>query len=303
MSSLLNESIESLIPRRVCCYRRREVALSLFVWGTALVVIGILIWILFEVVLRGITQLSFGFFTEPVQDAGRAGGIGPVIVSTSLILVVTLAIALPLSLATAVVLTDRPAADTWFSRNARRSLDVLAGVPSIVFGLFGNAFFAIVLGLGYSILTGGLTLACMILPLLIRTSEQAILAVPNEYRYAAAGLGLSKSSTLFRVILPAAMPGLVAGIVLSVGRALAETAALIFTAGYVARFPESLLDSGRTLSVHIYDLAMNVPGGSSRAYGSACVLILLLLFINATTSFLSRLANPDRRESAGGIRL
>ena len=303
MSSFLNESIESLIPQRFCCYRKRELALASFVWGTALIVMGTLMWILFEVVGRGVTQLSFSFLTEPVQDAGRSGGIGPVIVSTALILMVTLAIALPLSLATAVVLTDRPASDTWFSRNVRCSLDVLAGVPSIVFGLFGNAFFAIVLGLGYSILTGGLTLACMILPLLIRSSEQAILAVPNEYRYAAAGLGLSKWSTLFRVILPAAMPGLVAGIVLSVGRALAETAALIFTAGYVTRFPESLMDSGRTLSVHIYDLAMNVPGGSSQAYGSACVLILLLLSINATTSFLSRLATPNQRESAGGIRL
>ena len=143
----------------------------------------------------------------------------------------------------------------------------------------------------------------MILPLLIRATEQSILAVPNDYRYAAACLGLGRTATLFRVVLPAAMPGLVAGIVLSVGRALAETAALIFTSGYASRTPESLMDSGRSLSVHVYDLAMNVPGGSSRAYASACVLILLLLMVNTITSLLSRYATAAQKKSAGGIRL
>ena len=282
VDQLTGDSSSRSIPR----VQLREHAVTTFVWLSAAIVMGALSWILLEIVLRGMSQLSLGFLTEEVEDAGRAGGIAPVILSTLLILMITLCTAIPLSIATAVALTDSRTAENWFARNVRRSLDILAGVPSIVFGLFGNAFFAIMLGLGYSILTGGLTLACMVLPLLIRATEQAFLAVPNEYRQAAASLGLSRTATLFRVVLPAAMPGLIAGVVLSVGRALAETAALIFTAGYVTRSPESLMDSGRTLSVHIYDLAMNVPGGSSRAYGSACVLIVLLLSVNAAVSVL-----------------
>jgi phosphate transport system permease protein len=137
-------------------------------------------------------------------------------------------------------------------------------------------FFCIALGMGYSIMSGGLTLACMVLPILIRTTEQAILAVPDDYRHAAAGLGLS------------------------VGRALAETAAWIFTAGYVTRMPESLQDSGRSMSVHIYDLALNVPGGSSQAYATAAVLVVLLLIINAVAIVLMRLAGLRMPGSPGG---
>jgi phosphate transport system permease protein len=169
----------------------------------------------------------------------------------------------------------------------RRSLDVLAGVPSIVFGLFGNVFFCKVLGLGFSILSGGLTLACMVLPILIRSTEEGFRAVPNEYRLGAAALGFSRTTTLFQLLLPAAVPGLVVGLVLGIGRAIAETAALIFTSGYVDRMPESLLDSGRALSIHIFDLSMNISGGDANAYASALVLLLLLLLINGTAAWIA----------------
>ena len=298
-----NSQLELAPTESLTYHQGREVLVTSLVWIAAAIVLGTLGWILYEIVGQGVSQLSFEFLTADVADAGRSGGIGPIILSTTLILIITLAIALPLSLAAAIALTEKPDQNTTFSRTVRHSLDILAGVPSIVFGLFGNAFFAIVLGLGYSILTGGLTLACMILPLLIRATEQSILAVPSDYRYAAACLGLGRAATLFRVVLPAALPGLVSGVILSVGRALAETAALIFTAGYASRAPESLMDSGRSLSVHVYDLAMNVPGGSSRAYASACVLILLLLMVNAITLLLSRYAGAAQRRSAGGIRL
>ena len=268
----------------------REFLTTITIWISAGSVIAILAWILVDIAVRGLSHVDVSFLTEEVGNAGRSGGIGPIILSTTLILAVTLTLAIPLSLATAIALTERIEHDTWFARNVRRCLDVLSAVPSIVFGLFGNAFFAITLGLGYSILSGGLTLACMVLPILIRTSEQAIADVPNEYRFAAAALGLGRTATLFRVVLPAAAPAIVAGIVLGIGRALAETAALIFTSGYVARAPQSLWDSGRSLSVHIYDTAMNVPGGSSRAYATACVLVGLLLAINATTELLLRLS-------------
>jgi len=193
----------------------------------------------------------------------------------------------PVGLGTAALLAEFTPAHGVFGRMVRRSLDVLSGVPSIVFGLFGNAFFCKTLGMGFSILSGGLTLACMVLPLLIRSTEEGFRAVPNEYRLGAAALGLSRVGTLFHLLLPAAVPGLLVGLVLGIGRALAETAALIFTSGYVDRTPESLLDSGRSLSIHIFDLSMNVSGGDPNAYGSALVLVVLLLIINWTAAQLA----------------
>lgn len=280
----------------------RERIVTLGVWLAAGIVVAILVWILGDIAVRGLSQIDFAFLTEDVQDAGRAGGIGPILISTIAILAVTMLITVPLALATAIKLTEQVGDERWLTRNVRRCLDVLAGVPSIVFGLFGNALFVITLGLGYSILSGSLTLACMILPLMIRSFEQAIAAVPHEHRYAAAALGLGRAVTLGKVILPQAAPALMAGIVLSNGRALAETAALIFTAGYVARMPESVLDSGRSMSVHIYDLAMNVPGGGPRAYATACVLVLLLLVVNVTVAFLLRLAGLSGRVPSRGSR-
>lgn len=286
-------------------HQLREFLVATFISILAASVVSLLGWILADIAVRGLSQISVPFLIESVEDAGRAGGIGPIILATTLILVVTLSAAVPLSLGTAIALTEQASGEhssfaAWLANNVRRSLDVLAGVPSIVFGLFGNAFFAITLGLGYSILTGGLTLACMVLPIMIRTSEQAILAVPNDYRRAAAALGLGETATMFRVVLPAAAPALLAGIVLCIGRALAETAALIFTAGYVARTPTSLFDSGRSLSVHIYDLAMNIPAGGSRAYATACVLVGLLLLINVITGLLFRMAGLPTRSSLRG---
>ena len=209
------------------------------------------------------------------------------LVSTALILLVCMGVSLPIGLGTAVLLAEFTPAHGVFGRVVRRSLDVLSGVPSIVFGLFGNALFCKTLGMGFSILSGGLTLSCMVLPLLIRSIEEGFRAVPQEYRLGAAALGLSRTSTLVHLLLPAAVPGLVVGLVLGIGRALAETAALIFTSGYVDRMPESLLDSGRSLSIHIFDLSMNVSGGDANAYASALVLVILLLAINGIASWVA----------------
>lgn len=264
-------------PDRVACA---------LVWSAALLITGVFLWIVGDLVRQGLPHLSWSFLTEAPLDAGRAGGIGPILVSTLLILAVCMAVSIPIGVGTAVLLSEYTRGRGWFGRLIRRSLDVLAGVPSIVFGLFGNAFFCIYLGMGFSILSGALTLACMVLPILIRTTEEGFRAVPDDYRNAAAALGLSRSATLCRILLPAAAPGLVVGLVLGIGRALAETAALLFTSGYVDRMPESLLDSGRALSIHIYDLAMNVPGGGDHAYATATVLITMLVVINVLTSWI-----------------
>lgn len=203
-------------------------------------------------------------------------------------------VAIPLGVGTAILLTEFTSYHSLLGKLVRLSLDILAGVPSIVFGLFGNAFFCKTLGMGFSILSGGLTLACMVLPILIQSAQEGFRGVPHDYRCSSAALGLSRIATLWQLVLPAALPGLVVGLLLGLGRAFAETAALIFTSGYVDRMPESLWDSGRSISVHIYDLAMNVSGGESHAYASALVLVTFLLLINGGILWLAKRFQQSR---------
>lgn len=257
------------------------------VWAMAAGVALLFVAIIGDLLRHGAASVSWAFVVEAPRDAGRAGGIAPIIVSTLAILGVCLAASVPLGVGTAILLAEFTRGTGWPGRGVRASLDVLSAVPSIVFGLFGNAFFSLYLGLGFSILSGGLTLACMVLPLLIRSTEAALRAVPDDYRAAAAALGLSRVATLSHVLLPAATPGVVVGLVLATGRALAETAALLFTSGYVDRMPASLSDSGRALSVHVYDLAINVPGGEAHAYATALVLVGLLLAVNGLTFLIA----------------
>ena len=265
----------------------RELLAATLVWSAAALVTATFCWLLSDIIWHGLSHITWTFLTAPPRNAGREGGIGPILVSTASILGVCLGVSVPIGVGTAILLAEFTTDTSLFGRFTRRSLDVLSGVPSIVFGLFGNAFFCKTLGLGFSILSGGLTLACMVLPILIRSTEEGFRAVPTDYRLSAAALGLSRTTTLVHLVLPAAVPGLLVGLVLGVGRAIAETAALIFTSGYVDRMPESLLDSGRTLSIHIFDLSMNVPGGDTNAYASALVLVVLLLAINGTATWLA----------------
>lgn len=257
------------------------------VYVAAVVVASAFAWIVLDLLLNGVAKLSWEFMSELPRSSGRKGGISSILVSTGLILLVTLVVAVPLAFAAAIWLAEFTRKGGKLAVYVRLSLDVLAGVPSIVFGLFGSAFFCVFLGLGYSIAAGGLTLACMVLPILIRTTEAGLSAVPEGWRQGAAALGLSKFVTLWQILLPAAAPSIAAGLMLGIGRAMAETAALIFTSGYVDRMPESIFDSGRALAVHIFDLSMNIPGGDQAAYGSALALILAIGLINAMALKLS----------------
>lgn len=279
------QDLSLTLPHSRCAHIDRFA--TILIWATALLITSIFCWIVGDLVWHGISHLSWHFLVTAPENAGREGGIGPILISTLLILGICLAVSVPIGLGTAFFLTEFTAHDQGLGRWIRRSLDVLAGVPSIVFGLFGNAFFCKALGLGFSILAGGLTLACMVLPILIRATEEGLRAVPQDYRLGAAALGFSRTTTLWQLLLPAALPGLVVGLMLGIGRALAETAALIFTSGYVDRTPTSLFDSGRALSIHIFDLSMNVTGGNDHAYASALVLLLLLLVINGIASGLA----------------
>lgn len=252
-----------------------------------LLLLGMMLSLLLPLLTQGLPEWSWEYFLSDPTRSGRAGGIRSILVANSLILFVCMSVALPLGLGTAIFLSECCARHQTLARLIRGSLAVLAGVPSIVFGLFGNAFFCKTLGLGFSILSGGLTLACMVLPLMIRSAELGFRAVPRDYRLAAASLGLRPWPTLFHLVIPVAIPSVITGFILALGRALAETAALIFTSGYVDRMPGSLFDSGRSLSLHIYDLAMNVAGGDRKAYAASVSLLLLLLLVNTSASFIS----------------
>ena len=262
----------------------QEYGTTAIIWMAATLVAVPFFCLMGDLLWNGLNHLSFSFVFSAPQNAGREGGIGPILISTLLILGVCMGVALPMGLGTALFLAEYTRHDHALGRLIRGSLDVLAGVPSIVFGLFGNALFCQTLGLGFSILSGGLTLACMVLPILIRTVEESFRAISIEQRLSAAALGLSKPTTVRTILLPAALPGLLVGVILGLGRAIAESAALIFTSGYVDRMPESLMDSGRSLAVHIYDLAMNVAGGNPHAYATALILVGLLYIINFSSS-------------------
>ncbi len=240
----------------------------------------VLAWILIDISYSGLSEISWSFLTEVPTNAGRSGGISSVIVSTLWVVSIATMISTFIGLATAIILSELSAKWEKFCLIVRWSLDILAGVPSIVFGLFGNAFFSQVCGFGFSILSGALTLTVMMLPFFIRVAEEGLRQVPNVYRKTGYALGMRPLSVTFKIVVPQASKAIVIGLVLSLARAMSETAALLFTSGYVERWPESVFDSGRVLSIHIYDLAMNVPGGIERANASALVLIGLLIAIN-----------------------
>ncbi len=241
-------------------------------------VISILLFIILFIFKNGINSITWEFLTHPTKAMGREGGIFPSIIGTLLLTLVAIIIATPLGVGSALYLTEYTKGG-WVRRIISFGADCLAGVPSIIFGLFGFIFFVITLKLGWSILSGGLTLAVMILPTIIRTSEEAIKAVPRAYREISYSLGVGKIDTIIRIVLPTAFPGIATGIILGIGRAVSETAAVIFTAGSSLNMPTDLFSSTRTLAVHFYILAregISMP----KAYGTATVLIIAILIIN-----------------------
>jgi len=250
-------------------------------WIIAISMLVVLLLILGYVLVQGLPQVSWAFLTEYPKNMGREGGVFPAIVGTIYFTVVTLLLAAPLGVGAAIYLTEYMPQGR-LTNLIRFATEVLSGVPSIVFGLFGFAFFVIYLKPitgGWSVLSGALTGACMVLPTLIRAAEEAIKAVPNAYREGSLALGAGKWQTVAGVVLPAALPGILTGIVLSIGRVIGETAALLLTLGGSLRLPSSIFAPARTLSLHLYLVAMEV-GAMDQAFGSAAVLILTILLLN-----------------------
>lgn len=264
------------------------------IWSAALITLAVLALIVGLIMLRGLPSLSWAFLTGSPENLGRDGGILPTIVGTIVLGVVSLLIATPIGIGSAIYLTEYTH-ETLFTRAIRFGTESLAGVPSIIFGLFGFIFFVTYLQMGWSILAGGLTLALMMLPTIIRTTEEAIRTVPQSYRNVSYSLGATRWQMVTSAVLPSALPGILTGVILAFGRAVSETAAVIFTAGTALNLPTSAFSPVRTMAVHFYILA--VEGISlEKAYATGAVLIITVLLINiAASTLISRLVKRQVR--------
>jgi phosphate transport system permease protein len=264
--------------------RHAQAAAVALLGSATAVTLGVLVFVVVFVLGRGLPVVSPAFLLDNPAEMGRAGGIFPTIVGSVILPLAAIALALPAGVGSAVYLAEYTRGGR-MTQIIRFGTDCLAGIPSIIFGLFGFIFFVVMLGMGWSILSGALTLAIMVLPTIIRTSEEAIRAVPASYREVAFSLGATRWETVAKVVLPNALPGIVTGVMLSIGRCVGETAAVIFTAGAALRLPRTPFDSVRTMAVHFYMLAREGIS-TENAYGTAAVLVVSVLLLNAVSYWL-----------------
>lgn len=263
--------------------KRQENLMKTIMWISGIITVIILVVILGYILSRGLKVINWEFITGGPKKMGAAGGIFPAIVGTVYFVVVTMIIATPLGIGTAIFLTEYAKPNCW-TASIRFGVEVLSAVPSIVYGLFGFILFVVMLKPitgGWSILSGALTGSLMVLPVLVRSTEEAIKTVPINYVEGSLALGATKWQTVTKVVLPAAMPGIVTGVILGVGRIIGETAALLTTLGGSVLIPGSIFEPARTLAVHIYLVAMEV-GAMDMAFGAAAALVILILFINGS---------------------
>lgn len=258
--------------------------LGIIVWLAAGVNILSLISLIGYILAQGIPYLSWELFA--LEYTTQNVSLFPALVDTLLMVAVALSLAAPIGIGTAVYFVEYAKKGNKFVSIMDMTTDTLAGIPSVVYGLFGLLFFVIYLQMGYSLLAGACTVAIMILPMIIRTTEEALQAVPISYREGSYALGANKLRTVLVVVLPAAVPGILAGIILSIGRIMGETAALVYTAGTVAQLPEDLFSSGRSLAVHLYVLASEGLF-MEQAFATAVVLVIITVIVNGASTWMA----------------
>jgi len=247
------------------------------VMGSAAITFTVSIFIIGYILVKGVPHLSLDLFS--LKYTTENVSLLPALINTIIITILSLLIAVPIGVFSSIYLVEYAKRGNKLVEVIKVTAETLSGIPSIVYGLFGMLFFVTALNLGFSILSGALTLAIMILPLIMRTTEEALKSVPDSYREGSFALGTGRLRTVFRIVLPAATPGILAGIILAVGRIVGETAALIYTAGTVAAIPSSVLSSGRTLAIHMY--ALSSEGlHTDKAYATAVVLLVIVIIIN-----------------------
>lgn len=262
-----------------------SLVMRVLVWGAALLTAGVLLALIAYILIRGVPNLKLSLFELEYNSENVS--MFPSIVMTIYMTVLTLIITTPLGIGCAIYLTEYAKRGNKVVEVIRLAAETLSGIPSIIYGLFGMLFFVTALQWKNSILAGSCTLAIMVLPLIIRSTEEALKSVPDSYREASFGLGAGKLRTVVRVVLPPAMPGIVAGVILAVGRIVGETAALIYTAGTVAKITINPMESARTLAVHMY--ALSSEGlHTNEAFATGVVLLLVVLMLNATSNAIAK---------------
>ncbi len=262
-----------------------SIVLLICVWVAAGLTFLSLAFLLVYILGQGLPNINMNLFAMEYNTQNVS--LFPALLDTIIMVLLALLLATPLGVFAAIYLVEYAQRGNKLVSAVRVTADTLSGIPSIVYGLFGMLFFVIYLKLGYSLLAGACTVAIMILPLIMRTTEEALKSVPDSYREGAYGLGAGKLRTVFTIVLPSAIPGILAGIILSIGRIVGETAALIYTAGTVAALPENVFSSGRTLAVHMYVLASEGLY-MKQAYATAVVLVVIVIAINWLSSRLAR---------------
>lgn len=245
----------------------------------------ILFFLLAYILVNGVPNLNLDLFS--LEYTSENASVIPALINTVFMTLLSLLIAVPIGIFSAIFLVEYAKRGNKLVEIVRMTTETLQGIPSIIYGLFGMLFFVNQLHWGYSLLAGAFTLAIMILPLIMRTTEEALKSVPDLYREGSFGLGAGKLRTVFQIVLPAAMPGILAGVILAIGRIVGETAAIIYTAGTVAKVSDSLFSSGRTLAIHMYLLASEGLY-MNQAYATSVVLLVLVIGINALSAFIAK---------------
>ena len=257
----------------------------LLVMLSAIATFAVLLFLIAYILINGVPHIKPSLFA--LKYTSENASLMPALINTVIMTLFSLLIAVPFGIFSAIFLVEYAGKGNKFVGVIRLTAETLSGIPSIVYGLFGMLFFVNTLGWGFSLLAGAFTLAIMILPLIMRTTEEALKAVPDSFREGSFGLGAGKLRTVFKIVLPSAIPGILAGIILAVGRIVGETAALIYTAGTVAQVPSSVLGSGRTLAVHMYNLSSEGLY-MDQAYATAVILLILVVGINTLSSVIAR---------------
>lgn len=269
-----------------------SIVLRVLVWGAAIITMALLVILLGYILIKGIPHLTPSLFSLTYNSTNVS--LLPSLINTVLMVLISLVIALPLGVFAAIYLVEYATRGNGLVKVVGITAETLSGIPSIIYGLFGMIFFVNVLGWGYSLLAGAFTMAIMILPLIMRTTQEALQSVPDSFREGSYGLGAGKLRTVFRIVLPYAVPGILSGVILAIGRVVGETAALYFTAGTMATLPSNIFSSTRTLAVHMYLLATEGLH-TNEAFATAVVLLVIVIIINWVSN---RLAN--KLSSGGG---
>lgn len=288
MEALKITPINKVTPQQALRrYRNSPLSLilRLLVTLSAILTVAVLLFLIAYTVVMGVPNLKPSLFS--LEYNSENASLFPALINTVLMTLLSLIVAVPIGIFSAIYLVEYARRGNRLVKVVRVTAETLSGIPSIVYGLFGFLFFGVSFGWGYSMLGGALTMAIMILPLIMRTTEEALMSVPDSFREGSFGLGAGKLRTVFQIILPSAMPGILSGVILGIGRIVGETAALMFTSGTVAKVALNPMSSGRTLAVHMYNL-LNEGLAREAAYATAVVLLLLVVAINALSSFVAK---------------